>query len=58
VTFRSSTATPSAWTYSGSDVPPPAANAHINLYLFRGAPPLNGKQDEIVVTRFTFTAGP
>jgi hypothetical protein len=55
VIFRGSTAIPSAWTYTGPDVPPPAATARINLWLFRGAPPRNGKQVEIVVTRFTFT---
>ena len=58
MTFRSSTATPARWTYTGSDVPPPPANAHINLWLDGGAPPMNGKPVEIVVTRFTFTPMP
>jgi hypothetical protein len=57
VTFRTSTALPSVWTYTGPDVPPPPANAHINLWLYRGAPPLNDKPVEIVVTHFVFTPG-
>jgi hypothetical protein len=57
VTFRSSTAVPSVWTYTGPDVPPPPANAHINLWLYRGASPLGDKPVEIIVTHFTFTPG-
>jgi len=58
VTFASS-ATPSVWTYSGPDVPQPGSEqARINLWLYRGAPPTNGKTVEVVVSRFSFTPGP
>jgi hypothetical protein len=56
VTFASSTATPSVWTYSGTDVPQAGSEqARINLWLHRGAPPANGKTVEVVVGRFSFT---
>lgn len=56
VRFASSTATPSTWTYSGPDVPPPGSeHVHINLWLYRGSPPTNGRRVEIVINRFTFT---
>jgi hypothetical protein len=46
---------PTAWTYSGPDVPPPGSeHVRMNLWLFRGAPPLNGKSVEVVVKRFSF----
>jgi hypothetical protein len=59
VAFAGSTAAPSAWTYSGPDVPQPGSErARINLWLYRGAPPANGKAVEVVVGRFSFTPGP
>jgi hypothetical protein len=59
VTFSSTTATPSFWTYSGSDVPPLGAeHARMNLWLYRGSPPTNGKALEVVVRRFSFTPAP
>jgi hypothetical protein len=30
----------------------------MNLWLYRGAPPLNGRSVEVVVSRFTFTPAP
>lgn len=56
VAFAGSTATPSAWTYVGADVPPPGSeHARMNLWLFRGAAPSDGKAVEVVVKRFSFT---
>jgi hypothetical protein len=56
VAFASATAAPSAWTYAGSDVPPPGSeHARMNLWLYRGAPPANGRSVEIVVRRFSFS---
>jgi hypothetical protein len=47
---------PSAWTYTGPDVPQPGSeHVRMNLWLFRGAQPANGKSVEIVVKRFSFT---
>jgi len=44
------------WTYSGSEVPQPGSEQlRINLWLFRGAPPTDGKTVEVIVKRFTFT---
>jgi hypothetical protein len=59
VAFAASAAGPSSWTYAGSDVPPPGSErARMNLWLYRGAPPANGKSVEIVVRRFLFTPAP
>jgi hypothetical protein len=56
VTFTSSSAMPSSWTYVGPDVPQPSsAHARLNLWLYRGEPQLEGKTVEVVVRRFTFT---
>jgi hypothetical protein len=58
VTFASSGAgaAPSTWTYRGSDVPQPGSeHARINLWLYRGAPPINGRTVEVVLDRFEFT---
>jgi hypothetical protein len=56
VAFSSATATPAAWTYAGADVPPPGSeHVRMNLWLFRGAPPTDGRSVEVVVRRFTFT---
>src|SRR5438034_1267883 len=57
VTFTSSSAVPSAWTYSGTDVPQPGSErVHINLWLYRGARPMNGRAAEVIVNRFSFSA--
>jgi hypothetical protein len=56
VTFAASSAAPSAWTYSGPDVPQPGSeHVRMNLWLYRGMPPANGNSVEVVVTRFSFT---
>lgn len=44
------------WTYDGPDIPLPGAeNPRMNLWLFRGAAPTNGKDVEVVFESFTFT---
>jgi hypothetical protein len=54
VRFASSSAEPSAWT-SSADVPPPGSeHVHINLWLYRGAPPKNGRTAEVIVNSFRF----
>jgi hypothetical protein len=59
VAFASSAASPSSWTYTGSDVPQPGGeNARMNLWLFRGQPPMNGAAVEVVITSFSFTPLP
>jgi hypothetical protein len=59
VTFGSSAAAPSSWTYAGSALPQPGSeHVRMNLWLYRGAPPLNGRSVEVVVSRFTFTPAP
>ena len=58
VTFGSSSAHPSSWRYGGPDVPPPSAQVRINLWLYHGIPPKNGKPVEIVIKHFAFTQGP
>jgi hypothetical protein len=56
VTFSSTMATPSSWTYSGSELPPPGTeHARMNLWLYGGSPPANGEAVEVVVRRFSFT---
>ena len=55
VAFAASAASPSSWTYTGADVPVPGdERARLNLWLFRGAPPANGKPVEVVVRSFSF----
>ena len=59
VAFGSSTAAPSTWTYAGPDVPPPGGeHVRMNLWLYRGAAPSDGKSVEVVVRRFSFTPAP
>ena len=56
VRFTSSSASPSPWIYAGADVPAPGGeNARMNLWLFRGAGPVNGQPVEVVIGSFTFT---
>jgi hypothetical protein len=58
VTFVSATATPPVWTYAGPDVPQPGSeHVRINLWLFRGAPPTDGRTVEVVVRHFSFVTG-
>ena len=57
VAFTASAAAPASWTYSGADVPVPGdEHARLNLWLFRGAAPANGKPVEVVVRSFAFSA--
>jgi hypothetical protein len=56
VDFFSPSASPSAWSYTGPDVPQPGGeNARMNLWLFRGAAPSDGRSVEVVIRSFTFT---
>jgi hypothetical protein len=42
--------------YAGANVPQPGdETARINVWLFRGAPPTDGRSVEVVVRSFTFT---
>jgi hypothetical protein len=44
-----------AWTYAGGDVPVPGGeNARMNLWLFRGARPTDGRSVEIVISSFSY----
>lgn len=55
VTFTSSSAVPSTWT-SSVDVPPPGSeHVHINLWLYNGAAPTNGRTAEVIIKSFKFT---
>jgi hypothetical protein len=55
VLFRSSAAFPEAWRYVGRDVPPRGhAEMHINLWLFHGKAPQDGKTVEIVINHFSY----
>jgi len=45
-----------AWSYVGPEVPVPGGeNPRINLWLFRGAAPLNGQAAEVVIDSFSYT---
>ena len=55
VTFTSSNADLGQWTYSGLDVPQPGGeNARMNLWLFRGLAPSDGREVEVVISTFSF----
>lgn len=44
------------WQYSGADVPEPGdERARINLWLYRGSPPTDRREVEVVLSAFTFT---
>ena len=48
-----------SYTYVGSDVPVPGGeNPRINLWLFRGAAPINGQTVEVIFDSFRFSALP
>jgi hypothetical protein len=56
VGFTSSNAPPGSWTYSGADVPVPGGeHARMNLWLFGGAAPTDGKPVEVIVRSFAFS---
>ena len=56
VAFSSSSASPGAWTYAGSDVPPPGGEkVHMNVWLFNAAPPTESQPVEVIVKSFSFT---
>jgi len=45
------------WAYTGPDnARPEAPRLHINLWLFGGAPPTDGREIEVIVSDFTFKA--
>ncbi len=45
-----------SYTYVGSDVPPAGqGNARINLWLFGGQPPSDGRAVEVIVEAFRFS---
>ncbi|MCA1677257.1 MAG: hypothetical protein LC799_35460 [Actinobacteria bacterium] len=45
-----------SWRYTGPDVPRSGGErVHINLWLYRGTPPVDGAESEVVVSGFTFT---
>jgi hypothetical protein len=55
VTFRNSRLA-NPWTYSGPDVPSSGdEKTRLNLWLFAGKTPTNGKAAEVIVKSFTFT---
>lgn len=44
-----------SWTYTGAGIPPAGnVEARLNLWLFNGAPPVNGQAVEVIVERFEF----
>jgi len=51
-----STAPIRAWTFAGEGVPKAGGeNARMNLWLFRGKPPADGAEPEVIIERFAFT---
>jgi len=48
-----------SWTYTGNDTPPAGSeNARINFWLFKGNPPSDGQEAEVVIKRFEFVPLP
>jgi len=46
-----------SWVYTGPDIPGPGnENARINLWLAKGHPSSNGKEVEVVISKFEFVA--
>lgn len=44
------------WLYTGPDIPPVGAEtARMNLWLFRGEAPADGRDQHVVISRFRFT---
>lgn len=59
VAFTSSAGSVPSWAYVGSDVPPAGdERPRMNLWLFHGAAPTDGKPVEVVIGDFTFTPLP
>jgi hypothetical protein len=54
VTFTSSSAVPSTWTSRAGAPPAGSEHVHMNLWLYLGAPPKNGRTAEVIVTSFKF----
>jgi hypothetical protein len=46
------------WSFTGSVPPAGGENARMNLWLFRGSRPSDGKQVEVVISRFEFVPAP
>ena len=47
------------WTHASEYVPEPGnENIRFNFWLYRGNAPISGKGDEVVITNFTWRAGP
>jgi hypothetical protein len=58
LSFSAPGASPSSWTYAGSDNPPTgAALADVNFWLDKGRAPQNGHGAEVIIQSFTFTSG-
>jgi hypothetical protein len=55
VTFTSSSAEPSTWTTRHHIPPPGGEHVHMNLWLYLGVPPNDGRTAEVIVTSFEFT---
>jgi len=44
-----------SWNYTGEDIPESGSeNARINLWLFNGNPPFDGKEVEVIIRKFEF----
>jgi len=47
------------WSHAGPDVPPPGGErVHMNLWLYGGRAPLNGRAAEVVISGFSFAPLP
>lgn len=45
-----------AWSHTGADVPPPGGErVHMNLWLFQGRSPKNGRGAEVLLHNFSFS---
>ncbi|MHB8510722.1 MAG: LamG domain-containing protein [Actinomycetota bacterium] len=44
-----------SWTYRGVSDPPPSASIDMNLWLFNGAAPTNGRGVEVIISSLSFT---
>jgi hypothetical protein len=55
VTFTSSSGVPSTWTTDHRVPPPGGERVHMNLWLYLGEPPTDGRTAEVIVTSFKFT---
>jgi hypothetical protein len=55
VTFTSTSGVPSKWTADNRVPPPGGERVHMNLWLYLGEPPSDGRAAEVIVTSFRFT---